>query len=71
MLLQWVGDNVEQVHVDASAYIVVVDAPMVWTYETATCLTGVHFSDYQFISIDRKYFTPIMIEPMENRLNSK
>jgi hypothetical protein len=27
MLLQWVGDDIEQVHVDASACIVVVDAP--------------------------------------------
>jgi hypothetical protein len=64
MLLQWVGDDVEQVHADASACIVVADAPMVWTYETTTCLTGVDFSDYQFISIYRKDFTPIMLEPM-------
>jgi hypothetical protein len=28
MLLQWVGDDVEQVHVDASACIAVVDAPV-------------------------------------------
>ena len=71
MLLQWVGDDVEQVHADASACIVVVDAHVLWTYETATCLTGVDFSDYQFISIDRKGFTPVMLEPMENRLNTK
>jgi hypothetical protein len=54
MLLQLVGDEVQQVHADASACIVVVDAPVLWTYETATCLTGVDFSDYQFISIDKK-----------------
>jgi hypothetical protein len=30
------------------------DAPVLWTYETATCLTGVDFSDYEFISIDKK-----------------
>jgi hypothetical protein len=54
MLLQWVGDDVEQVHADASAYIVVADAPVLWTYETATCLTGVDFSNYQFISIDKR-----------------
>jgi hypothetical protein len=28
MLLQWVGDEVEQVHADASACIVVADAPV-------------------------------------------
>jgi hypothetical protein len=39
MLLQWVGDDVEQVHADASACIIVADAPVLWTYETATCLT--------------------------------
>jgi hypothetical protein len=71
MLLEWVGDNVDQVHADASACIVVADAPVLWTYETATCLTGVNFSDYQFISIDRKGFTPVMLEPMENLLNPK
>jgi hypothetical protein len=42
------------VHADASTCIVVADAPVLWTYETATCLTGVDFSDYQFISIDKK-----------------
>jgi hypothetical protein len=71
MLIQWVGDDVEQVHADVSAYIAVADAPVLWTYETATCLTGVDFSDYQFISIDKRGFIPIMLEPMENRLNPK
>jgi hypothetical protein len=71
MLIQWVGDDVEQVHADVSAYIAVADAPVLWTYETATCLTGVDFSDYQFISIDKKGFIPVMLEPMENRLNPK
>jgi hypothetical protein len=46
MLLQWVDDDIEQVNADASAYIAVVDAPVLWTYETATCLTRVDFSDY-------------------------
>jgi hypothetical protein len=71
MLLHWVGDDVEQVHADVSACIVVADAPVLWTYETATCLTEVDFSDYQFISIDKKGFIHVMLEPMENRLNPK
>jgi hypothetical protein len=41
MLLQWVSDDVDQVHADASACIAMADAPVLWTYETATCLTGV------------------------------
>jgi hypothetical protein len=40
MLLQWVGDDVEQVHDNASACIAMADAPLLWTYETATCLIG-------------------------------
>jgi hypothetical protein len=71
MLLQWVGDDVEQVYADASACIAMADAPLLWTYETATCLIGVDFSDYQFISIDKKGFIPVMLESMENRLNLK
>jgi hypothetical protein len=71
MLIKWVGDDVEQVHSDVSACIAVADAPVLWTYETATCLTGVDFSDYQFISIDKKGFIPVMLKPMENRLNPK
>jgi hypothetical protein len=67
MLLQWIGDDIEQVHADASACIAVVDALVLWTYETATCLIGVDFSDYQFISIDRKGLIPVMLESMENQ----
>jgi hypothetical protein len=46
MLLQWIGDDIEQVRADASTYIVVANTPVLWTYETATCLTEVNFSDY-------------------------
>jgi hypothetical protein len=71
MLIQWVGDDIEQVHADVSAYIAVADAPVLWAYEIATCLTGVYFSDYQFISIDKKVFIIVMLEPMENQLHPK
>jgi hypothetical protein len=43
MLLQWVGDEVEQVHADALSCIAIANAPILWTYETITCLTGVDF----------------------------
>jgi hypothetical protein len=32
MLLQWVGDDVEQVHVDTSTCIAMADAPILWAY---------------------------------------
>jgi hypothetical protein len=38
MFLQWIGDDVEQVHADASTCIAMADAPVLWTYEAATCL---------------------------------
>jgi hypothetical protein len=63
--------DVEQVHADVSTCIAVADVNVLWTYGTATCLTGVDFSDYQFISIDKKGFIPIMLELMENQLNPK
>jgi hypothetical protein len=71
MLLQWVGGDVEKIHADASACIAIADAPVLRTSETATCLIGVDFSNCQFISIDKKCFIPVMLEPMENRLSPK
>ena len=71
MLIQWVGDDIETVPADASACIAMADAPVLWTYDSVKCLTGVDFSDYQFISVGREGFTPVMLEPMENRLNPK
>jgi hypothetical protein len=62
---------VEKIHADASTFIALADAIIIWTYETTTCFKGVYFSDYHFISINKKGFIPIMLEPMENRLNCK
>jgi hypothetical protein len=43
MLLQWVDDEVETVHADASVCIAMSDAPMLWTYEITKCSTRVDF----------------------------
>jgi hypothetical protein len=69
MLVQWVGDETETVQGDVSACIAMGDAPALWTYDTAKCLTGVKFSNYQFISVCREGFTPITLELTENQLN--
>jgi hypothetical protein len=66
MLKQWVGDEIEIIHADSSVYIAMVDAHVLWTYETTKCLAGVDFLDYQFISVYREGFTPVILEPMEN-----
>jgi hypothetical protein len=71
MLIQWVGDEVENVHVDASPCIAMADAPVLWTYEPAKFLSGVDLSDYQFISVYKGEFTTVPLEPMKNWLNHK
>jgi hypothetical protein len=69
ILIQWVGDEVETMHPNSSACIAIVDAPVLWTYEIAKCLIGEDFSYYQFTSICTEGFTPVMLDPVENRLN--
>lgn len=71
MLIQWVGDNVEIVHVDASACIAMANAPVLCAYDSVKCLAGVEFSDYQFINVCEEGFTHVMLEPVEKQLNPK
>jgi len=65
-LIQWVGNEIEMVHADSSACVAAADAPVIWTYGNAKCLTGVDLSDYQFLSISKVGFIPVMLEPVEN-----
>lgn len=39
MSIRWVGDNVEIVHADTSTCMAMVDAPVLWTCDSAKCLT--------------------------------
>ena len=68
LLIQWVGDEVEIVHADTSACFAMVDALVIW-YDTARCLTGVDLTDYQFVSVSKSGFVPVVLEPVQNRLN--
>ena len=68
-LIQWVGDDVEVVHSDSSAYIAVADAPTGWSLDTLKCLSGRDISDYDFISVSRDGFVPVDVKPIEHRLN--
>jgi hypothetical protein len=43
MLIQWVGDDIEIVHVDTSACIFVANAPVLRAYDFVNCLTKVNF----------------------------
>jgi hypothetical protein len=42
MLIQWMGDEVETVHADASTCIVMADAPILWTYVWGIDIPWVH-----------------------------
>jgi hypothetical protein len=54
MLIQWIGDEVETMQADSLACIAMVDASILWTYESAKCLSGVDFFYYQFISVHKR-----------------
>jgi hypothetical protein len=38
-LIQWIGDEIEVVHADASAYIAQADAMVDWQHGSAQCLS--------------------------------
>ena len=69
-LIQWVRDEVEIIHADASACVAMADAPVIWSYDMVWCLRGVDLTDYQFVSVSRDGFVPVMLEPVQNRLNN-
>jgi hypothetical protein len=65
------SNEVETMHANTSTCIDMVDAPVLWTYETAKCLRAVDFSDCQVTSMYMEGFTSVMLESMENQLNHK
>ena len=68
-LIQWVDDDVEIVHSDASACVALADSPFIGANDDVRCLSGLDLSDYQFISCTKNGFVPAVIKPIENRLN--
>lgn len=61
MLIQWIGNDVKTAHADTSVCIAMVDALVLWAYDSARCLTRLDFSDYQFVSVCKDGFTPVML----------
>jgi hypothetical protein len=68
-LIQWVGDGVEVVHADSSAYVATANAPLLEGHDGIACLSRRDISDFQFISVTREGFVPISLKPIVNRLN--
>jgi hypothetical protein len=61
-LIQWINDEVELVHVDASAYIALADAMADWQHGSTQCLSGKDINDYDFLSVSKDRFVPIFVQ---------
>jgi hypothetical protein len=69
ILIQWVDDEVEVVHGDNSACVVVADSHSIDVHDDVKCLSGLDLSNYEFISCSNNGFIPAVIKPFDNRLN--
>jgi hypothetical protein len=67
-LIQWVGEEVEIVHVDVSACVAMTDSSS-WTHYNIKCLLGQGISDCDFVSVSKDGFIPISVKPVDDRLN--
>jgi hypothetical protein len=62
-LIQWIDDEIEVVHADASAYIALVNATADWQHGSIQCLSGKDLTGYDFFSIFNEGFIPVSVEP--------
>jgi hypothetical protein len=62
-LIQWINDEVELVHADASAYIALADAMSDWQHASTQCLLGKHLSGYDFLSVSKNGFVSVSVQP--------
>jgi hypothetical protein len=62
-LIQWINDEIEVVHVDASAYIALADVTTDWQHGGAQYLSGRDLTGYDFLSISKEGFVPVSVKP--------
>jgi hypothetical protein len=62
-LIQWINDEVEVVHTDASAYIGLADTTADWQHGSTQCLSGKDFTGYDFLSVSNDGFVPVFVHP--------
>jgi hypothetical protein len=62
-LIKWIDDEVEVVHVDASAYIALADAAADWQHGSIQCLSGKDLTGYNFLSIFKDGFVHVSVQP--------
>jgi hypothetical protein len=69
LLIQWVCDEIEVVHVDSSARVATTDAPLLGGHDGIACLSRRDLTDFEFISVTKDGFVPVSLKPIDNRLN--
>jgi hypothetical protein len=62
-LIQWIDDEVEVMHADASAYIALADATADWKHGSAQCLSRKDLTGYEFLSVSNEGFVPMSVKP--------
>jgi hypothetical protein len=62
-LIHWIDDEIEVVHVDASAYITLADAMDNWQHGSAQCLSGKDLTCYDFLGISKEGFVSVSVKP--------
>jgi hypothetical protein len=63
-LIQWVGDEVEVVHGDASACVAVADSSTMDNHENIKCLTGLDLSNLKIIDSTKDGFATVVMKPI-------
>jgi hypothetical protein len=61
-LIQWIDDEIEVVHTDASTCIALADATADWQHESAQCLSEKDLVGYDFLSISKDGFVPMSVK---------
>jgi hypothetical protein len=62
-LIHWIDDEIEVVHMDASAYIALADATTGWQHGSAKCMSGKDLTGYDFLSVSKEGFVPVFVKP--------
>jgi hypothetical protein len=57
------------VHGDNSTCVVVADSHSIGVHDDVKCLSGLDFSNYEFVSYSNDGFIPVVKKQFHNRLN--
>lgn len=67
-LIQWVGDEVEVLHGDASACVAVADSSTISAHDNVKCLSSVDLSDCEYNSCTKDGFVAAVLKLVDDRL---